>query len=332
MWVLTVGAIGQLAVALGVAAGSPGKAQAETIELNLPVACEVGRTCFIQNYVDVDPSPAAKDYRCGTLTYDGHSGTDFRARSRQSSIKVLAAADGRIARVRDGMSDESFRASGRDVVKDVECGNGVIVAHIDQWETQYCHLAKGSVRVKPGDEVRAGDELGQIGLSGLTEFPHLHLTVRHHGKTVDPFAYEAAPGCGAGKMLWAPVLHSQLAYQERSVLNAGFAGRPVTMDFIEEGKAESEQLTADTPALVAFIRVIGLKAGDAHRLTLKNPKGETIAENRAALDKDKAQSLLFTGKKRPEKGWEKGSYVARFVVERGARIVLQKSFEITLSD
>lgn len=329
---LTAGPTNWLLVVLGMVLGLPGGAIADAIELNLPVACEVGRTCFIQNYVDADPSAAARDYTCGTLTYDGHNGTDFRAPSRQSNIKVLAAADGQVARVRDGMPDGSFRESGRDAVKDVECGNGVVVAHADRWETQYCHLAKGSVRVKPGDQVRVGDELGRIGLSGLTEFSHLHLTVRHDGKTVDPFAYEAAPGCGAGKMLWAPALRSQLAYQERSVLNAGFAGRPVTMDLVEEGKADGEQLTADTPALVAFVRAIGLKAGDAQRLTLKDPKGATLADNRATVEKDKAQSLLFTGRKRPQGGWNKGAYLATFIVERDAQIVLQKSFEITLSD
>ena len=43
---------------LGVMVG----AAASAIELELPVACEVGRTCFIQNYVDADPSAAAKDW------------------------------------------------------------------------------------------------------------------------------------------------------------------------------------------------------------------------------------------------------------------------------
>ena len=37
------------------------------------------------------------------------------------------------------------------------------------------HLNSGSLRVKIGDVVRAGDLLGRIGNSGLTERPHLHL-------------------------------------------------------------------------------------------------------------------------------------------------------------
>ena len=35
-------------------------AAAQDITLRLPVACEIGRTCFIQKYVDHDPSPAMR--------------------------------------------------------------------------------------------------------------------------------------------------------------------------------------------------------------------------------------------------------------------------------
>src|SRR6185503_18489146 len=45
--------------------------------LDVPVACEMGKACVLQNYVDRDPGPAARDYRCGMLTYDGHKGTDI---------------------------------------------------------------------------------------------------------------------------------------------------------------------------------------------------------------------------------------------------------------
>jgi hypothetical protein len=59
-------------------------AAADPPRLQVPVACEVGRTCFIQNYLDQDPSPESKDFACGTLTYDGHNGTDFRVPTLKS--------------------------------------------------------------------------------------------------------------------------------------------------------------------------------------------------------------------------------------------------------
>jgi hypothetical protein len=40
-------------------------AVSEAIEFRLPINCEIGRTCEIQNYVDLDPSGGVRDYQCG---------------------------------------------------------------------------------------------------------------------------------------------------------------------------------------------------------------------------------------------------------------------------
>jgi hypothetical protein len=310
-------------------------ANAQGIQLGLPIACEPGRTCYIQNYTDLDASPSATDYKCGTLTYDGHNGTDFRLPSmaaQRAGVEVLAAASGRVLRVREGAPDGAFRKSSREAVRDVECGNGVVIEHAEQWQTQYCHLASGSLRVKAGDFVEPGQPLGLVGLSGLTEYPHLHFTVRHAGTVADPFAYGAAPkACGTGESLWHPALHAQLAYQERVILNAGFTTGAVTMDLIEDGKAGGELPSADSPAIVAFVRAVGLKAGDVQWIAVKDPSGNLIAENRAApLDRNKAQFMLFAGRKRPASGWAQGSYKATYVVERDGRVVLKKDLELPL--
>ena len=64
-----------------------------------------------------------------------------------------------------------------------------------------------------------------LGLSGRTEFPHLHFTVRHRGRLVDPFAFGAVAGsCGGGASLWKPATAKALEYRARAVLNEGFAG------------------------------------------------------------------------------------------------------------
>lgn len=64
----------------------------------------------------------------------------------------------------------------------------------------------------------------------MTEYPHLHFTVRREGEIVDPFAYRASSGaCGEGESLWEQSLHEQLTYRPRTVLNAGFSSDPVTM-------------------------------------------------------------------------------------------------------
>ena len=53
----------------------------EPFSLSLPVDCEIGKTCFVQNYVDHDPGPGKQDFQCRAMTYDGHEGTDFRVLS-----------------------------------------------------------------------------------------------------------------------------------------------------------------------------------------------------------------------------------------------------------
>ena len=322
-------------VIAGATFGFVSNAIAQNIQLGMPIACELGRTCYIQNYVDIDPSPSAKDYNCGTLTYDSHNGTDFRVPSleaQKAGVEVLASAIGRVLRTRDGTLDGIFRKSAREAVRDVECGNGVVIEHAEHWETQYCHLASGSLQVKPGDPVKRGQPLGRVGLSGLTEYPHLHFTVRHRSKTADPFAYGAAPGsCGGGEFLWDPSLQAQLAYRERAILNAGFTSGPVTMDLIENGKADRELPSADAPTIVAFVRTIGLKAGDVQWFALRDPAGHVIAENRAApLENDNAQVLLFAGRRRPASGWDQGTYKATYVVERDGQVVLKRDLELTL--
>lgn len=313
----------------------PVAASAQDLALRLPVACEIGRSCFVQHYVDRDPSPAARDYQCGTLTYEGHNGIDIRVptmAAQKAGVDVIAAADGKVLRTRDGMEDASIRGQGQESVANTECGNGAVVDHGNGWETQYCHMAKGSLAVKPGDTIRTGDRIGRIGLSGMTEFPHLHFTVRKDGNVVDPFAFGAPEkACGGGTSLWEASARQALAYHAGGVLNKGFAPGPVTMEAIESGAAERETPTTTAPALVAFVRSIGLKGGDVQILTLFDPDGKPLAQNKAPpLDRDKAQVMAFSGIKQPPGGFRPGLYRAIYRVERDGKPAIGQAFGINL--
>lgn len=317
-----------LPLLLGAGGSAPG--------LVLPIACKLGQNCAIQNYVDLDPSPAASDYRCGSRTYDKHSGVDFRLQSmaqQRRGVAVLAAADGTVLRGRDGVADISVKEAGKDAVANMECGNGLVIRHAGGLETQYCHMAKGSIAVKPGQQVKAGTPIGKVGLSGNSEYPHLHFTVRMNGTVVEPFAAGIAPGqCSGGQSLWAPAAGLANAYKAGEVLNAGFATGPVTMASVQEnGVDQTPRPTRAAPALVAFVQAIGLKGGDVQRITLLAPDGSVIADNRGQpLDRDKAQTLLFSGKKTPTAGWPAGRYVGHYVVERKGKPVIDKRFALQL--
>lgn len=316
-------------------------AQSATVSgprLAFPVACTVGRTCEVQNYVDRDPGPGALDYRCGSNTYDAHGGVDIRLpdmAAQRSGVAALAAAAGRVARLRDGVEDVSVKAAGRAALNGQDCGNGVVIDHGGGWETQYCHLAKGSLKVAVGDAVAAGQALGEIGLSGNTEYPHLHLTVRRDGVMVDPSAPALSGGtCEArppGEGMWTAVAAKDLAYKPGAVLNAGFAGAPVTMETIEAGDIPPPSPTS--PALIAYVRAINLRQGDVQELSVIGPDGRLLATGvQPPLDRAKAQYMTFVGKRGGARAWPAGPYRATYVVKRAGQVVIERSFALQLGD
>jgi hypothetical protein len=313
--------------------GAIGARAEEAISLALPIRCQPGVSCFFQNYVDHDPSGKVRDYSCGGRSYDGHDGTDIRIRNQaiqRQGIEVLAAAPGRVIGMRNDMEDVSVRSAGKAAITGKECGNGAVIEHDGGWATQYCHMAKGSVRIKAGDAVRTGQPIGLVGLSGDTEFFHLHFTVRYRGKAVDPFAYGAPENsCGGGRSLWATSLGEQMQYRPREVIDHGFAGIAPTMELIESGEIDKHAATSSSDALVAFVRAIGLQAGDQQSLAVQGPAGTAfVANNLPSLDRDKAQFLVMAGKKRTGAAWPAGRYAATYRVTRDGAEMLRKTFEI----
>lgn len=54
-------------------------------------------------------------------------------------------------------------------------GNSVVLDLGDGVYAVFAHLRRGSVRVRKGDRVKAGDVLGEVGNSGNSSEPHLHF-------------------------------------------------------------------------------------------------------------------------------------------------------------
>lgn len=289
--------------------------------LSMPVDCTLAAGCFIQNYPDRDPGPDAQDFACGGLSYDGHSGTDFALptlRDMRQGVTVMAAAPGRVTAVRDGMADVAQGTDGAPDVAGRDCGNGVVIAHDDGWETQYCHMARGSVRVRTGDRVEAGSPLGKIGLSGRTEFPHLHLSVRRNGQDIDPFDPDGAAGCGPGP---APALwSSSVAYVPGGLIGMGLASDLPSWAALKEG-LPMPPLANDAPALVLWARYFGNRAGDILRLSITGPDGGSIIAEDVRLDRTQAQGFRAIGRRLRGTAWPPGDYrIEAVLIRDGAEI------------
>jgi hypothetical protein len=300
--------------------------------LAFPLECTLGVNCFVQNYVDHDPGPGYRDFHCGAMTYDGHDGTDFRLPSMEAEragIAVLAAADGVVKRIRDGVPDVMLTSANKSDVSGTECGNGVVIDHADGWQTQYCHMRQGSINAIPGRAIKRGAPIGLIGLSGATEFPHLHLTVRHNGAVVDPFAPTlAADACSEEPKdtLFDDRIQTY-DYRNRIVLNFGFSDGPVPPDAIEAGGLTSREPDHASAALVAYVRLMGLEKGDFQSFAIIGPDGEPIVKRTyQALDRPMAQNSIYIGWKRPKEGWKEGIYSAIYSITNGDVTKLNKWF------
>jgi len=63
----------------------------------------------------------------------------------------------------------------------------VYIKHAGGWQTRYMHLAAGSVLVKKGQRVSAGQKIATVGSTGIKySAPHLHFEVLKDGKKIDP--------------------------------------------------------------------------------------------------------------------------------------------------
>ena len=283
------------------------RAPALAIELGLPAQCELGKTCFVQQYPDMAAGDAVADPLCGTLTYDGHSGIDLRILSMkdvEAGYAVVAVGDGEVLRVRDQEQDHLIETeSDRASVAGRECGNGLVIQLQDGYEVQYCHLRKGSLAVKPGDIVRTGDRLGDVGASGLAQFPHVHITISRLGDTLDPLTgRKLSEGCTTTfrpeESLFAPEIVAKLEPTKPDILALGVAGRLVVYDALVREGPPPVASTNDS-MFVTWAWFANLKKGTAIRFILRDAKGETVVDHTSEpLDRNKASYSAFAGRKR----------------------------------
>lgn len=294
-------------------------APAGAFELDFPLDCRLGDTCHIQQYVDHDLGPDARDFTCGSLSYEGHEGTDFALPSlaaMTAGVTVRASAAGRVRGIRDGMPDIAVNDPAAPALKGRDCGNGVAITHEGGWETQYCHMKQGSLLVRPGQDVAAGTPLGQVGLSGRTEFPHLHVTLRQGKTVVDPFAPSTTGSCGpAAEDMWQDALR----YQPGGIIALGFASGVPDFAAIRAGTV-APPAGPDAPALVLWAYLFGGRAGDLLRLQITGPEGEVIAQD-IALEKTQAQLFRALGKRLRAAAWPQGSYDGRVTLLRNGATV-----------
>lgn len=98
-----------------------------------------------------------------------HSGIDF---SGPEGLGIYATGDGTIAKVEKNKGGY---------------GNCIIVDHGYGYKTRYAHLK--SIKVKKGEKVKRGQEIGTLGNTGKSTAPHLHYEVIKNNRAVNPINF-----------------------------------------------------------------------------------------------------------------------------------------------
>ena len=110
-----------------------------------------------------------------SFTGDEHTNSSYHAWDQE----IHAVADGKIVEVKDGIP-ENVPNSGKIAVPityDTLAGNHIIEELSEGHYAAYAHLRPGSLKVKVGDTVKAGDVLAHLGNTGNSSEPHLHFQV-----------------------------------------------------------------------------------------------------------------------------------------------------------
>lgn len=289
------------------------------LSLKFPLDCKLGADCWVAKYFDHDPTPDVKDFGCGKLADDGHTGTDFAVRdvrAMEKGVDVFAAASGKVLAIREGMDDVSSRLIDKESIKGKGCGNGVLLDHGDGWKTQYCHMKKESITVKPGEDVAVGQILGKLGMSGNAEFPHLEFLLRHNDKKLDPFM-PASGTCGSvGKGLWDSSVTQKLLYQPVAMYNAGFADKTLTQIAARSGDFHQGVMKSDAPAIIFWVEVFGVVPSDNLNIRIVDPMGIDVVNQ--TFQPKKRFIYQYAGKRNTGK-WMPGVYQGTATLTRGGR-------------
>lgn len=314
-----------LAICLSAVFAVPGRGDAQTPPeggFTKPLDCTLDRDCWIVNVPDAGPGARVEDHRCAYRTYEGHKGTDFAIRDFRGideGVPVVASAGGIVTAARDG-AEEYFMQTPetRRLIGSKACGNGVIIEHAGGWESQYCHMRKGSVAVKLGDRVKRGDRLGLIGMSGRTEFPHVHIEFRQGGKTVNPFTGdEPETGCGkTERSLWKA--DSGVRYPMHALYAAGFTDHVPTAAEVRSSARSPVSMSRHEGALVLWAAMFGIAAGDVLKLRILDPTGSAAAVREIRFDRAQAWRMESVGRSLAPEGWAVGGWRGEVELQRFA--------------
>ena len=305
----------------------------ETGGLAWPIDCIPGITCSEGiGYPDIDRD--GKAFNCGAPAYKGHTGTDIYVSWDQMDVgvDVVAAADGEVLWVFDGKYDRCQWPNSTDpdcrdpsipmspgvssgymdctelgdYCGEGDCccfwcffgGNVVVIRHGDEpgvFATHYDHLKRNSIRVSRGELVKKGQKIAEVGSSGRSIGPHLHLEVWGTGfyELADPWAGPCGPNFSDSLWKYKPPWMAPVIRVSPKSLN---------YNYVKLGDSVSQRVTVSNTGIanlsIGTIKITGQNTGS---FTLQN---DFVSHQVIALSASKTLDVVFSP---PSDGAKKAS-------------------------
>jgi murein DD-endopeptidase MepM/ murein hydrolase activator NlpD len=302
--------------------GATGSAHgADYPKFRIPLDCTINVDCWVINYFDHAADDRIVDFTGGDNLYNRHQGIDFAISNMAEMVRgvpVLAVADGKVVDLRDHIPDIGSVTRDGKRIENPMCGNAVLIDHGASLRTLYCHLRRGSISVAVGDEVKAGHPVGLVGLSGFTNFPHVHLAVSIGKDKVDPFVGAGwTPGGDVpARPMWREDVLESLSYQPFVLMDAGFTGSRFSKHGLLSGWFERDTVPPTAHVLSFSTLVYYADPGDLIDMKITDPDGNIIAEETVTLDDGFQRHWRDIRAARPDGGWRTGKYTGTVVVTR----------------
>ncbi|MGH9935618.1 MAG: peptidoglycan DD-metalloendopeptidase family protein, partial [Blastocatellia bacterium] len=183
-------------------------------------------------------------------------------------MPIFAALDGAVIDAHDGEPDMNTSWEGQP-------SNYVILDHGGGQTTVYLHMKRGSVAVRTGQTVKAGEQLGLTASSGNSTGPHLHFGAYLNRQHYEP---HAGP-CRSGASDWTKQISIRLDLYLRDLF---FSAAPLFSDSFNDTLFENVPRGG---AFVAGAQIVSfrafpsnLPANSSYRVRYRRPDGSVALD------------------------------------------------------
>lgn len=152
---------------------------------------------------------------------------------------IYSVAAGRVVGARDGLPEQVPGRLPAGATIQTAGGNYVVVDIGGGHYAFYAHMQPGSLRVRVGDRVRAGQVLGLLGNTGNTDAPHLHFHIMDSPSPLQsnglPFTFTSFTGAGRVRNTAAIVTGAAAQVDPRALAGPHRGVLPLNDELIDFG-------------------------------------------------------------------------------------------------